>query len=153
MLGGSQHGGGHFVSIPPGRGCSTLGARINCLYNLRYSRCTLNSSKTSGSTFRICEAEKSTSLPTISLCCSHKSKSPCCSEIDFSFEPSRLRLCRCHFPLNKLRKSEGQYAKLRDLLRDVREELATRDQGGVVPNEDFERLWQKYDRAKAKVRC
>lgn len=53
----------------------------------------------------------------------------------------------------QLRKSEMQYAKLRDLLRGVREELATRERSGVVPKEDFERLWQKYDRAKAKVRC
>ncbi|CAN0075535.1 unnamed protein product, partial [Pylaiella littoralis] len=53
---------------------------------------------------------------------------------------------------SKLRKSEAQYAKLRDLLRDVREELGTRDQGGVVPKEDFERLWQKYDKAKAKIK-
>eukprot|EP00752_Nemacystus_decipiens_P008634 g7710.t1 len=53
---------------------------------------------------------------------------------------------------SKLRKSEGQYAKLRDLLRDVREELAARDKGGVVPKEEFEHLWQKYDRAKAKIK-
>lgn len=55
------------------------------------------------------------------------------------------------FP-RKLRKTEGQYAKLRDLLRDVREELSAKEKGEVVPKEDFERLWQKYDRAKAKVR-
>lgn len=54
--------------------------------------------------------------------------------------------------LSKLRKSEAQYSKLRDLLRGVREELAAREKGGVVPKEDFERLWLKYDRAKAKVR-
>eukprot|EP00903_Cladosiphon_okamuranus_P012052 g11316.t1 len=54
---------------------------------------------------------------------------------------------------SKLRRSEGQYARLRDLLRDVREELATRDKGGVVPKEDFERLWQKYDRTKAKIKA
>ncbi|CAN0272101.1 unnamed protein product, partial [Ectocarpus sp. 12 AP-2014] len=53
----------------------------------------------------------------------------------------------------KLRKSESQYSKLRDLLRDVREEVAAREKDGVVPKEDFERLCQKYDRAKAKIRA
>ncbi|CAM9259276.1 unnamed protein product [Ectocarpus sp. 12 AP-2014] len=53
----------------------------------------------------------------------------------------------------KLRKSESQYSKLRDFLRDVREEVAAREKDGVVPKEDFERLCQKYDRAKAKIRA
>ncbi|CBJ25844.1 conserved unknown protein [Ectocarpus siliculosus] len=53
----------------------------------------------------------------------------------------------------KLRKSETLYSKLRDLLRDVREELAAREKDGVVPKEDFEHLCQKYDRAKAKIRA
>lgn len=40
-----------------------------------------------------------------------------------------------------------------ELLRDVRKELAVKEEHGAGSKENFERLSQKYERAKAKVRC
>eukprot|EP00904_Undaria_pinnatifida_P006728 jgi/Undpi1/3185/HiC_scaffold_15.g06559.m1 len=51
---------------------------------------------------------------------------------------------------DKLRRTESQYSKLRGLLRGVREELAAKDEGKAVTQEEFESLRHKYDRAKAK---
>lgn len=51
----------------------------------------------------------------------------------------------------QLRRTESQYSKLRGLLRGVREELAAKDEGKAVTQEEFESLRHKYDRAKAKV--